>query len=373
MTRTLVLTVDRDNDLGIKTSIRGPVVGRRQVLTAALKLGIADPEESDTNAILGALSKNDELVEAKGEDDEIEIAILTGDEKVGMRSDRAVAAQLDEVVSAFQPDQAILVTDGAEDESVLPIIQSQVRIDHVKKVIVKQSKGIEGTYYYIVKALEDPKWRAKIMIPFGVVMAIMGLGIMLPNEIGGVVIGALPLVVGLYIFSKGAGIESTVNRVIQEMRENADAAMFSSLLWTATLFSAIFAVAEGWRAFGVQDGLAETSSVLWLTVIHSSLAWTVIAFLTSTAGFMLLRLKRGSFSGSLFVLSVFGMVVYSFLNTALDIAIRVLDGTSYEFSVEMILNDLTTPLIWVVVLWMVTTIVRTLQAKQAQADRYWGI
>ena len=54
MARILVLTVDRDNDLGIKTSIRGPVVGRRQVLTAALKLGIADPEESDTNAILGA-------------------------------------------------------------------------------------------------------------------------------------------------------------------------------------------------------------------------------------------------------------------------------------------------------------------------------
>ena len=196
---------------------------------------------------------------------------------------------------------------------------------------------------------------------------------MLPNEIGGIVIGALPLALGLYIFSKGAGIESTVNRVIQEMRENADAAMFSSLLWTATLFSAIFAVAEGWRAFGLSEATANSQSVLWLSVIHSSLAWTVIAFLTSTAGFMLLRLKRGSFSGSLIVLSVFGMVVYSFLNSALDIAIRVLSGTSYEFSVEMILNDLTTPLIWVVVLWMVTTVVRTLQTRQAQADRYWGI
>jgi hypothetical protein len=118
---------------------------------------------------------------------------------------------------------------------------------------------------------------------------------------------------------------------------------------------------------------AATQSVVWLNVIHSSLAWTIIAFLTSTAGFMLLRLKRGSFSGSLIVLGVFGMVVYTFLNTALDIAIRVLDGTSYEFSVEMILNDLTSPLIWVVVLWMVMTVVRTLQAKQAQADRYWGI
>jgi hypothetical protein len=104
MTRTLVLTVDRDNDLGVKTGIRGPVVGRRQVMAAALKLGIADPEESDTNAILGALSQHDNLVEHNSEEEEVEIAILTGDEKVGIRSDRAVAAQLEEVVAAFQPD-----------------------------------------------------------------------------------------------------------------------------------------------------------------------------------------------------------------------------------------------------------------------------
>ncbi|MGB0378675.1 MAG: hypothetical protein ACPGGE_07600, partial [Poseidonia sp.] len=61
------------------------------------------------------------------------------------------------------------------------------------------------------------------------------------------------------------------------------------------------------------------------------------------------------------------------LNAALDIAIRVLSGTSYEFSVQMILDDLTTPIVWVAVLWMVTTVVRTLQTRQAQADRYWGI
>jgi putative membrane protein len=329
MTRTLVLTVDRDNDLGIKTAIRGPVVGRRQVLTAALKLGIADPEESDTNAILGALSQHDNLNEISSEEDEVEIAILTGDEKVGIRSDRAIAAQL-------------------------------------------ESKGIEGTYYYIVKALEDPKWRAKIMIPVGLVLAILGLGIMLPQEIGGVVIGALPLVSGLYIFSKGAGIETTVNRVIQEMRDNADAAMFSSLLWTATLFSAIFAVAEGYRAYDDLASSVETS-ILWLEVVHSALAWMVIAFLTSTAGFMFLRLRRGSFSGRLIVLGIFGMVVYSFVNAALIISTDVLNGQSYEFSVTQILADLAYPLIWLVVLWMATTIKGTLQAKQAQSDRYWGI
>ena len=372
MTRTLVLTVDRDNDLGIKTAIRGPVIGRRQVLTAALKLGIADPEESDTNAILGALSQHDAINESSGEEDGVEIAILTGDEKVGMRSDRAIAAQLEEVVAAFQPDQAILVTDGAEDEAVLPIIQSQVRIDHIEKVIVKQSKGIEGTYYYIVKALEDPKWRARFMIPFGLLLAIFGLGIMLPNEIGGVVIGGMPLVIGLYIFSKGAGIESTVGRVIQEMRENADAAMGSSLLWTATVFCAVFAVAEGWSEWSELKGTTSTS-ILWLEVIHSSLAWIVITFLTSTLGFMILRLKRGSFSGRLVVLGIFAMVVYSFLDAGLAITTGVLSGQSYEFSVANIINDLSSPLLWVAALWMAMTIVRSLQERQTQADRYWGI
>ena len=376
MTRILVLTVDRDNDLGNKTSIRGPVIGRRQVLTAALKLGIADPEESDTNAILGALRQHDTLKEANSEEDEVEVAILTGDENVGMRSVRAIAAQLEEVVAAFQPDEAILVTDGAEDESVLPIIQSQVRINHVEKIIVKQSKGIEGTYYYIVKALEDPKWRGKIMIPFGLVLAIIGLGIMLPNQIGGFVIGALPLAIGLYIFSKGAGIESTVNRVIQEMRENADAAMLSTLLWFSTLFSAIFAVAEGWRQYSEGMAQATINSVLWLEVIHASLAWIIVAFLTSIAGFMLLRQKRGSFSGRLVVLSLFAMVVYSFVDVGLTISIDVLgdsNSTGYELGFFNIINDLSTPIMWVGLLWVTMTIVRALKSKQALSDRYWGI
>jgi putative membrane protein len=376
MTRILVLTVDRDNDLGNKTSIRGPVIGRRQVLTAALKLGIADPEESDTNAILGALRQHDALKESNSEEDEVEVAILTGDEKVGMRSDRAIAAQLEEVVAAFQPDEAILVTDGAEDESVLPIIQSQVRINHVEKIIVKQSKGIEGTYYYIVKALEDPKWRGKIMIPFGLVLAIIGIGIMLPNQIGGFVIGALPLAIGLYIFSKGAGIESTVNRVIQEMRENADAAMLSTLLWFSTLFSAIFAVAEGWRQYSEGMAQATINSVLWLEVIHASLAWIIVAFLTSIAGFMLLRLKRGSFSGRLVVLSMFAMVVYSFVDVGLTISIDVLGDSNtagYELGFYNIINDLSTPIMWIGLLWVSMTIVRALKSKQALSDRYWGI
>ena len=211
-----------------------------------------------------------------------------------------------------------------------------------------------------------------MLVPLGAIMAIFGLGIMLPDALGGVVIGALPLVFGLFILSKGLGLEATVGRIAQEMRENADAAMFSSLLWTTTVFSAIFAVATGYDSY-IDAEATSNYSVVWIGVVHAALAWIVIAFLTSTAGFMLLRLKKGSFSGRLVVLSVFGMVVYSFLNQGLSIAEEVLTGKGYEFSVRQIWADMLEPLMWIAVLWVTSTIVRAVQARQAQAERYWGI
>ena len=215
MVRTLVLTIDRDNDLGVKAGIRGPIIGRKATLTAALKLGIADPEESDTNAILGALHHHDRLNERNEGDDEIEIAILTGDVRVGPRSDRAIASQLDEVIQEFQPDTAVLVTDGADDEASLPILTSRVRVDHVEKIIVRQSKGIESTYYYIAKAIEDPRWRARLLVPAALFLIIFGLGLILPN--GAVLIGAMPLIIGIWILAKGLGWEHQLERLMIDL------------------------------------------------------------------------------------------------------------------------------------------------------------
>ena len=134
-----------------------------------------------------------------------------------------------------------------------------------------------------------------------------------------------------------------------------------------------FAVATGWENYSDRAATATSVSVIWVSVFHSALAWIVIAFLTSTAGFMILRLRKGSFSGRLIVLSVFGMVVYSFLDKGLKIAEEVLLGDGYEFSVRGIFDDLLEPLMWIAVLWVTTTIVRAVQARQAQSERYWGI
>ena len=363
--RTLVLTIDRDNDLGTKAAIRGPVIGRKSVLTAALKLGIADPEESDTNAILGALNKHDMLIDTSEDSEQVEVAILTGDEKVGLRSDRIITSQLEEVIKEFQPDRAILVTDGAEDESVLPIIQSQVMVEHIQKIIVKQSKGIEGTYYIIAKALEDPKWRAKMLVPLSIFLIILGLGIMIPG--GGVLIGAMPFLLGGYILAKGLGVDDTVARVMSDMRENVDAAMFSSIFWLGGVFTGILAIVSGWNQY-VDSNQGTFTIPLALDVFHSSLTWIMITFLLLIGGLLLLRLKRGSFSGRMIVISAFAMVVYSWTDAALTILTEAFTDVNYAFEATSILPEFYIPFFWIVILWMTSTIVRSLKDRTTQGN-----
>ncbi len=64
--KVLVLCIDRDDDLGQKTGIEGPVIGRNENVRAALALGLADPEDADTNTILAAISTYDDLVKKEG-------------------------------------------------------------------------------------------------------------------------------------------------------------------------------------------------------------------------------------------------------------------------------------------------------------------
>ena len=190
----LVLCVDRDDDLGRKTGIAGPVVGRAGVLEAATKLGVADPEDADTNAMLGAVHLYDELV-ALGE--EVEVAVLTGSAKVGFISDRRVAEQFDQVLREHPMQAAVLVSDGAEDEYLFPILASRVRIDGVHRVIIRQAESLESTYYTLVRALKDPKLRAKTVLPFALVLLILGVAAA-NGVIGWGVIG-LSIVLGVYL------------------------------------------------------------------------------------------------------------------------------------------------------------------------------
>jgi putative membrane protein len=170
--KILVLCVDRDDDLGTKSGVNGPVIGREENLKATIALGLADPEEADTNTILSGLQLYDDLIKRGME---AEIATISGDSRVGFRSDLILSNQLENVLEVVKPDRAILVSDGVEDEAIYPIVASRIKIDSVRRVFVKQSPSIEGTYNMVVKTLRDEKMRRRWIVPLSMILIIWGL------------------------------------------------------------------------------------------------------------------------------------------------------------------------------------------------------
>ena len=59
--KVLVICVDRDDDLGKKAKIKGPVIGREKNIEAGTALILADPGEADANTIFEAVKIFDEL------------------------------------------------------------------------------------------------------------------------------------------------------------------------------------------------------------------------------------------------------------------------------------------------------------------------
>jgi putative membrane protein len=129
-----------------------------------------------------------------------EIVTLTGDPKRGVKADAKISEQLNEVIEKFSPSGVVFVSDGADDEEVLPIIQSRVGIISTDRVVVKQAPQLEKSYYIITNALKDP-YIARII--FGLPGFIFVLYLMFGMN---TVIGML----GVYLIIKGFGMEESL-------------------------------------------------------------------------------------------------------------------------------------------------------------------
>jgi len=215
--KVLVLAIDRDDDFGVKAGVKGPVVGKGKCIDAALKLSLADPEDSDANVLYAAVKLYDELKKS-GEFEDIEVALITGHPEVGVKSDLELGRQLDEVLKRFPADGVIPVTDGAEDEQVFPVLSSRLPIVSTRRVVVKQNETIETTYYviyrYIKEILSDPEAaRVFLGIP-GLIFLLYGVGKLISvsypqsmSIISNIVVGIILLFIGGYAFTKGFRIQ----------------------------------------------------------------------------------------------------------------------------------------------------------------------
>lgn len=213
MAKTLILNIDRDDDFGRKAQLKSPIIGIQHNLDAANKFGIIDPEDSDLNAIFYAISIYESL---KKEGKDVEIATLCGDINVGVKSDRKLSDQLDLVLKETNAEDAILISDGAEDEYVLPIIQSRLKISSVQRVNVKQSKQLEDTYYRVIKLLDEDKVKKQFFLPIALILIVWAIFAILGMAASG--FGAILFTLGLYLLIRTFNSEKKVALIWHEFR-----------------------------------------------------------------------------------------------------------------------------------------------------------
>ena len=303
---TLVVCVDRDGTIAAAAGSSGPIVGRETIRGLVTEVGLNDPEDSRVNCLLEALSVARDL-----DDEDSVVAVVTGEnpttdggsdarltdpESVTSRTagragsetalradgkrragrdrptdterhidsrpttesndrgtvgvDRVIARQVDALVSRYDPDAAIVVTDTAEDERLVPIVESRVRVDAVDRVVVRQARDIESAYYLLKQFLADEQLRGTVLVPIGLALLVFPLLLALTDR-PATALAAIAGVTGFFLLYKGLGVDDLVGTLAGEVRE----ALYSGQVSIVT-----YVVAVGLALVGVFAGVIAASA-----------------------------------------------------------------------------------------------------------------
>lgn len=237
--KVLVLTVDRDDDLGRKAGIRGPIIGRDENLKAAQRFILKDPTDSDANAMF----KTIQVYDSVKRNNKAYIATLIGDENVGVVSDKKIMEQLDYVLSKFQADEVIFISDGAEDEKLVPMISQRVKTVYTERLIVRQHSGLESAYYmihdFVYELLADPKTsRIFVGLPAFALLLFAIFGFAATRFI----IGGI----GLYLLIKGFHLEPLMTKAYNEIVSAMQTRKFAFFLYAVSAAFFITAIVNGY-------------------------------------------------------------------------------------------------------------------------------
>ena len=193
-TNLLVICVDRDNDVGKKAGISTPVIGRDACIETAQRLALEDPEDADSNAIFAAIKTYEDLV---SDGYKAQVVTVAGVESRSVQGDEKIASEIKSVLKKFSADGAVIVSDGEDDEMVIPIIQNVIPIVSVQRVVMKVSRTIEHSYALFGKFLKmviyDPKYSKFFLGVPGILLLIGGIGVLTgySAEIFAVLVGIL--------------------------------------------------------------------------------------------------------------------------------------------------------------------------------------
>ncbi|AFS83346.1 DUF373 family protein [Candidatus Nitrosopumilus sediminis] len=174
--KLLVICIDRDNDVGEKAGIITPVIGRDACIEAAQRLALEDPEDADSNSIFAAIKTYEDLI-SKGY--QVEVVTVAGVKDRGVQADEKILVETRKVLEKFSANGAVIVSDGEDDESVIPVIQNVLPVVSVQRVVMKVSRSVEYSYAVFGKYLKmlayDSKYSKFFLGVPGILLLIGGV------------------------------------------------------------------------------------------------------------------------------------------------------------------------------------------------------
>ena len=174
--KLLVICVDRDNDIGEKAGIMTPVIGRDACIDAAQRFALEDPEDADSNSMFAAIKTYEDLI-SKGY--QVEVVIVAGIKERGVQADEKILIEIKKILEVFSANGAVIVSDGEDDESVIPVIQNVLPVVSVQRVVMKVSRSVEYSYAVFGKYLKmlayDSKYSKFFLGVPGILLLIGGI------------------------------------------------------------------------------------------------------------------------------------------------------------------------------------------------------
>ncbi|PSP63211.1 hypothetical protein BRC77_07420 [Halobacteriales archaeon QH_8_64_26] len=282
----LVLCVDLDDDLGRKAGVETPVIGREAVESAAVALATADPEDSDANVLFEGIHLYETI-----EDETVEVAAVTGTDGGDVAANREVGREVDTVLASLATGEdvrALVVTDGAQDESVIPVIRSRIAIDGVRRVVVRQAQNLESVYYTTKQVLDDPETRGTVLVPLGILLLIYPIAIVADyyGVTGAVVFGLTSALLGLYVLFRGLALEERLDALAERVRSGLFA---GRVVLTTYVVAAALLVIGGVSGVELVEGLGgattdPNAALLIAALVRGSVTWFAAAGVTASLG-----------------------------------------------------------------------------------------
>src|SRR6056297_1666634 len=276
---TLVVCVDRDDDIGTKTGLETPVAGWEAVRSLVTEVGLADPEDSSVNCLLESLRVARDLRDG---DEDVSVAVISGAAETMVGRDRAVAEQMDGLIADHDPDSAVVVLDSAQDERLVPIVESRIQVDAVDRVVVRQARDLESTYYLLKQFLGDEEMRQTVLVPIGIVLLVFPALMMLTGSLA-VAAASITTVIGLFLLYKGLGVDDYVAAIPGQARDALYSGRVSIVTYVVAVGLALVGVFAG--ALELSDLPASATELLAsMTFTYYSIPWVALGALAASAG-----------------------------------------------------------------------------------------